>query len=85
MTFASVNDMKTVLEFIFAGMAVVGIFTVAVAVFFAMLVLRTCLIAPLPDEATDKLLQELHSDIRWKKPTPSPYDLSKVGGLKGRS
>ena len=41
MTFASVEEMKVVLEFVFNGLAIIGVFTLALAVVGACMMLAT--------------------------------------------
>ena len=63
MTFASVNDMRTVLEFIFAAMAVVGVYTLVLVTFLAVWSALHAIRTPkLP------IIDQVHRDEfeRWK-------------------
>ena len=53
MTFASVNDMRAVLEFIFAAMAVVGVYTLVLITFLAVWSALHVIRTPKPSRVKD--------------------------------
>jgi hypothetical protein len=69
---------NAVLQFMFDGFAVIGIFVLIAAPALYLWHKLQSIPTPLPDPKVDAELN------RWQKPAPSPYDLSKVGGTKRR-
>jgi len=63
--------MNTILWWIFAGIAVIGVYLIFVGAFVLIWSALHHKEEPKPTV--------------WRKPAPSPYDLSKVGGLTRRA
>ncbi len=57
----------TLLLWIFAGVAVLGIYLLVVLPLLYVWHKLTDYPCPLPDAATDKLIQELNGESRWRK------------------
>jgi len=69
---------SAIIEFVFAGIAVIGVYLLVMIPVLIIWHKLSGTTAPLPDKKLDTELK------RWQKPAPSPYDLSKVGGITRR-